>query len=701
MQQPKDDMSNTASRQANYWIDRKLIAVAILAIVIFLGSLAELGRYVDALARQREEAQARNALRGVIQEFADRVPPQIDWDEALLNIGNSYDESWVTTYVGYYFCSTLKFNAVFVLDADNRMVFGMQGERLADRSDFAPFQDAARSLVADVRQQEDRRGPLHGPIRIGGDISQPIQASKLTRIGGAVMILSATLVQPDRGNVLPNGPQAPIVVTAKQVDVDFLKVLADRLLFRDMRMAPEPVPDGASINLSDNAGQELGWISWKPERPGGYLASVFLLPVLIGVSLPLGLYLHSRRTSRKLAIAIEELSVARDAAAEAREAAEAASRVKGDFLANMSHEIRTPMNGIIGMNSLLLETELTAEQRKYAEIVHHSGEALMVVLDDILDISKLAAGKVELETIDFDLAATVESAVLLLTAQALEKAIELRLSIEPDARSRYRGDPTRLRQILLNLIGNAIKFTDRGGVWVEVSQAAPPVDGGPARMRFAVKDSGIGMPDELCSRMFDKFSQADSSITRRYGGTGLGLAITKQLVELMGGEIRATSELGIGSCFTVEIPLAAAQTDIAAQKSTEPAPSKSDSPPSADKRRILVAEDNKTNQIFISAVLEKTEHQVDIVNNGLEAVAAASRADYDVILMDIQMPEMDGIAATRLIRSLPAPKCEVRIIALTAHAMAGVEEKFRSAGMDDYLSKPISPAALLAKLTAA
>jgi signal transduction histidine kinase/ActR/RegA family two-component response regulator len=388
-----------------------------------------------------------------------------------------------------------------------------------------------------------------------------------------------------------------------------------------------------------------------------------------------------------------ERKAAEQRAEAARALAERANQVKTEFLANMSHEIRTPMNGIIGMNELLLRSELTDSQREWALTVRDSAAALLRVINDVLDISKLEAGKVELDPVDFDLAEILAGSASLLAPNAKGKGIALTVRIDPSARQRVHADALRLRQVLLNLLSNAVKFTEHGSVELSARVQPETLPDGCGQASIQVSDTGIGMDEATRARLFQKFSQADSSISRRFGGTGLGLAITRELVELMGGTIEVESEPGRGSVFCVSLPLAPARA---------PAPARARSAPEAARcsLHVLVADDNLINQRLVTALLQTAGHTADVVCNGREAVEAVLRTRYDAVLMDVQMPVMDGVQATRRIRALPPPASAVPIIALTADALIGAEERYRSAGMDGYLSKPLSAQTLMATLDA-
>ncbi len=441
-------------------------------------------------------------------------------------------------------------------------------------------------------------------------------------------------------------------------------------LFQALRLAIHNKSD--ITKLWKLRGEETHEVNGNPTTDGGYV------------------FTFTDVTHRELA---NELRRREKDLREAKEQAERANEIKSNFLATMSHEIRTPMNGILGMTGFLLGSSLNGKQRHYAERIKQCSDGLLDILNDILDISKIEAGKIELEEELYSVITIVRSVQAVTEPRAIQKNLGFFVDISAAVPRCVVGDQTRLRQVLLNIVGNAIKFTESGSVSLVVDADAR--SGGVIDLIFRVTDTGIGIAPKDSDKIFSKFSQVDASTTRRFGGTGLGLAISKELVQLMGGNIEFESTEGAGTTFQFNILVNRERAPTANVEPPALDPIQTSPQLSEDKLRVLVADDNAINREVALLTLESRGHAVDIVCNGVAAVQAAREKPYDLVLMDIHMPVMDGIAATREIRQIPGMNSKMPIIALTADAMVGDRERYLSLGMDDYMAKPVDSARLL------
>ena len=652
-----------------------LLVAGVLFVVWILTSSAT---KLDQSALHGEQQLARSALLAASERLSKAVADYTFWDEMYDQFHTKYDEVWSADNLDAYILDAFTVDIVLAADVkgDVRYAYSRwdQGKATVASADKPGI---AKAVALAIRGwTPGKSSAVVGVISIAG--------RNYLAAAGPIALSSADRLDPKK-------PPTLALIYLEALDGKWLARLTDVFQFNEPRVIP--MRDGATA-LPDAFGTvaPLGLV-WKSRSLGQHFLSD-TLPLIIAAALT-GIVVFIGATAGWIRVA-RHLGRALDAA-------EAASRAKGDFLAMMSHEIRTPMNGVLGMTSVLLRSELTNDQQHAATTIRDSGEALLRIIDDILDFSKLEVGAIALEDTAFDLHVLLSGTVDIVAPRAETKSLRLDVELAPDLPQFVRMDAGRLRQVVLNLLGNAVKFTECGSISLRARTATR--QGAPA-LFVSVTDTGIGIEPSHLGRLFQSFSQGDASIARRFGGSGLGLAISKALIERMGGKISVDSEPGSGSTFWFELPVALASAEDLESASGAHAGAMVDEALEQIRAlgrpaKILVVEDNATNLLVAKATLSRFGITPDTAGDGLEALAAVKRTAYDVILMDVQMPVMDGLEVTRAIRALPAPASEVPIIALTANAFRSDVERCLAAGMNGHIGKPFHGEDLIVAIASA
>ena len=650
-----------------------------------LGLLHYSAQAVDKANALEERALVSNYMREREHELVGQVISASIWDDAYTRLAPQIDADWADLYVGSYFETYMRHAASFVLDGADRPVYAWRdGSRLPPQAASSFLQETA-PLVSELRTLERSRGEAR---RRG--LAGTITKTGVIRSDGAFYLVVVANVVPETPRVAPRPEADHLLVTARRIDAPFLAGLSRDMRVSDVRLTAGAPAPGAGLPILPADGRQAGALTWKPKAVA--FAAMRRVGLLYGVGVAT-LFLAVLVLAARVRAALDEMSDneralqrAMDELVQARDQAAAANVAKSQFLANMSHEIRTPLNGILGMTQIMTGDELGERQRQRLEVVRESGQTLLTVLNDILDISKIEAGRLEIDNHEFEIVAAVQAACGPFENLACQKDIDFRIEIDAAARGVWFGDGVRLRQVLANLASNAVKFTAQGQIVVSVGRVG-------SALSISVRDTGIGIPETRHADLFEKFSQVDATTTRRFGGAGLGLAISRELVDLMGGAMTVDSCEGQGSTFTVLLPLERRGAAVA----PDMAPAGHATAAREGVVRILAAEDNPTNQLVLAAMLEPFDIELTLADNGAEAVDAFFAGAFDLILMDVQMPVMNGVEATAAIRRLEAERDlpATPILALSANVMSHQVAEYLAAGMNGFIPKPIDTTRLL------
>ena len=670
----------------------RLLAVLVIAsgatIVTVVGLAYYSARLIDQASLQQETLQVSRRVDSTLVKMQNDVRSAAVWNDAhTQSLARNTD--WLHENIGKYFSDYMDYPVSVVFAPDGKPIYAARDSNIVAVSREAQFIAAVAPMVRAVRDEAIARNGRTTDHRAYG-FAAHVAREGMVLVGGSPYFVAVSTIVPEDNAHRDANPEDPLVATGQRVSSLIPRLSQDLALLRPRLLLQGVVTSGPHLVLSAPDGTAIGKISWQASRPGGRLlidaAPLLVLAILIALA---ALFAGMVRI-RRLFVDLVDREAALDVS---RSEAEAANLAKSRFLANMSHELRTPLNGIIAMSEMLHQQQTEPKGREMTRTVVASGRILERVLNDILDVSKIEAIEVEFERVPFDMDTLLLDVAALHRATAEAKGLRMELNIMPGAAGTYVGDHVRVSQVVSNLLSNAVKFTDQGRVAITARRCS-------AGLHLVVSDTGQGFDRATSDRLFKRFEQGDSSINRRHGGTGLGLWISRALVRAMGGTIRVRSIVGKGTLFSVHLPLARSLPQARPPLAAEPEPQgrhEDGWPP----LRVLIAEDHEVNQRVMMMILDTIGAKVTLAENGVLAVEAFKDADFDVILMDIQMPIMDGLVAMAKIRELEGASGALRtpIIAVTANAMTADREASMKAGADDHLSKPVRPAALIEALS--
>jgi signal transduction histidine kinase len=669
---------------------RRLVALgAVLVALLLLGVAAMLAagsQALDDLQAREDRALVQSVLQRSLSRIVTDMTTVTVWDQADRELKPGGDIAWADAEIGSYMTNNRGHDRSVAIDRDGTPFYAWEGPARADPRKQGPFLAAAAPVIQQARALELRRRALPRP-KVGP--TDPLLAetgSGIVMLDGAPYLVAASTVTPESAATTRLPDPSVLLVSAQRLDRSVV-VSMRQLQLKGVRFEAILGSSPGTLPLVDASGRPIGRLAWRAEHPGlrvlNDAAPMLALGFLVFAGLAGALGLQIWRVARRLHEHERAHDETESRLEEARDRAEAANVAKSQFLANMSHEIRTPLNGVLVMAQVLARSELAAADKEKLNVIRASGESLLGILNDLLDLSKVEAGRMEVDVYDFDLEREVHVATRSFATLADQKDVAFLVEVEPDARGVWRGDGGKIRQVLANLASNAVKFTSAGEIRVAVRRTQ---DG----IACTVADSGAGIAHDRLEQLFQRFSQVDPSTTRKFGGTGLGLAISRGLIELLGGTVSVTSMEGRGSAFTFELPLTWVSSAGDPQEEAEPTVE-------LPALRILAAEDNKTNRLLLAALLEPLDVQLRLTDDGAEALEAFRAGTYDLILMDVQMPVMNGVDAVRAIRALEAERGQpaTPILALSANVMRHQIEEYLAAGMNGFVAKPIEMSALI------